>query len=476
MIGPIVQWVNALLFFYYLACNLIYLRLLLAAIKASVNQNRRQETAWLDRVRRSPLTPPISLLVPAHNEERSIVESVRSLLRLDYPEFEVIVTNDGSKDGTLAQLVEHFQLTQSDYLYLPQIETKPVRGVYLSRTERRLIVLDKEAGGAKSDAINAAMNLASKPYVCVVDADSMLERDGLLRIMAPVVNDPDRVVAAGGIVRVINGSQVKNGSVTDVRLPWGFLEMMQVEEYLRAFLIGREGWNAFNMLLIISGAFGVFRTDLCKQLGGFRRGAIGEDLDLVVRMHRHLREQDQKYRVHFVADPVCWTEVPSTFKSLGNQRARWHNGLAECLWHNRRMLFNSRYGRIGWVAIPYMWLFELIAPMLESLGWVSILVAAFMGLLSRRFFMQFLLFGYVFSTLISMGSVLIEEMTYRRYNNWRDLGRLICFCFLEHFPYRQIHMVWRLRGIWQYLKGNHTWTKIERVGLGKSSKPSVVAG
>ena len=166
-----------------------------------------------------------------------------------------------------------------------------MRGVYLSRTERRLIVLDKEAGGAKSDAINAAMNLASKPYVCVVDADSMLERDGLLRIMAPVVNDPDRVVAAGGIVRVINGSQVKNGRVGDVRLPWGFLEMMQVEEYLRAFLIGREGWNAFNMLLIISGAFGVFRTDLCKQLGGFRRGAIGEDLDLVVRMHRHLREQ-----------------------------------------------------------------------------------------------------------------------------------------------------------------------------------------
>ena len=174
MIGPIVQAVNSLLFFYYLTCNLIYLRLLLAAIKASVNQNRRQKTAWLDRVRRSPLTPPISLLVPAHNEERSIVESVRSLLRLDYPEFEVIVTNDGSKDGTLAQLVEHFQLTQSDYLYLPQIETKPVRGVYLSRTERRLIVLDKEAGGAKSDAINAAMNLASKPYVCVVDADSCL--------------------------------------------------------------------------------------------------------------------------------------------------------------------------------------------------------------------------------------------------------------------------------------------------------------
>jgi len=468
MIGSIVQWVNTLLFFYYLACNLIYLRLLVAAIKASVNQNRRQKTAWLDRVRRSPLTPPISLLVPAHNEEGSIVESLRSLLGLDYPDFEVIVTNDGSKDGTLDQLIQHFQLTQSDYLYLPQIETKPVRGVYLSRTERRLIVLDKEAGGSKSDAINAAMNLASKPYVCVVDADSILESDGLLRIMAPVVNDPDRVVAAGGIVRVINGSHVRNGSVREVRLPWGFLEMMQVEEYLRAFLIGREGWSAFNMLLIISGAFGVFRTELCKQLGGFRRGAIGEDLDLVVRMHRHLREQNQKYRIHFVADPVCWTEVPFTFKSLGNQRARWHKGLIESLWHNRCMLFNKRYGRIGLVAIPYMWLFEFLAPGLEFVGWVSIGVAAYLGLLSREFFIQFLLFGYVFSTLISIGSVLIEEMTYKRYNNWRDLARLICFCFLEHFPYRQIHMLWRLRGFWDYLRGNHTWVPMERIGLGGS--------
>lgn len=472
MIAEIVQFFNTLLLFYYLSCNLIYLRLLVAATKASIHQNQRQKTAWLDRVSRSPLTPPISMLVPAHNEEGSIVESVRSLLALDYPDFEVIVTNDGSNDGTLDRLIQHFHLTLSDYLYPSQIKTKPVRGIYLSRSDRRFIVVDKEAGGSKADAINAAMNLSSKPYICVVDADSILEKDGLLRVMAPVVNDPDRVVAAGGIVRVINGSRVTSGAVRDVRLPWGFLEMMQVEEYLRAFLIGREGWNSFNMLLIISGAFGVFRTDLCKEIGGFRKGAIGEDFDLVVRMHRHLREQKQKYRIHFVADPVCWTEVPSTLRSLANQRARWHKGLIECLWHNRCMLFNSRYGRIGWIAIPYQWVFEFMAPVVEFLGWVSIGVAACLGTLSREFFIQFLLFGYVFSTLISIGSVLIEEMTYRRYNDWRDLSRLICICFLGHFPYHPINTLWRLRGIWEYLRGNHTWGSMERIGLGESPKPS----
>jgi cellulose synthase/poly-beta-1,6-N-acetylglucosamine synthase-like glycosyltransferase len=470
MIAQLVQLSNTLLFLYYLSCNLIYLRLLIAAIKASIDHNRRRKTAGFDRVRHSPLTPPISLLVPAHNEEASIVESVRSLLALDYPDCEVIVTNDGSKDHTLAELTEHFHLVLSDCAYFPEIETKRVKGIYLSRSHRRLIVLDKEAAGSKADAINAALNMASKPYVCVVDADAVLESDALLRIMAPVSNDPDRVVAAGGIVRVINGSRVRDGAIREVRLPWGFLEMTQVEEYLRAFLIGREGWNYFNMLLIISGAFGVFRTDICKQIGGFRRGAIGEDFDVVVRMHRFLREQKKEYRIQFVADPVCWTEVPSTLRSLGNQRARWHKGLIDSLWHNRRMLFNPKYGRIGCVAIPYHWLFELIAPVLEFLGWVSIIGAACLGVLSREFFMQFLLFGYVFSTLISIGSVLIEEMTYRRYNNWRDLGFLICFCFLEHFPYRQIHTLWRLRGIWEFLRGNHIWTPIERVGFGDSPR------
>lgn len=466
MIAGIVQFFNTLLLVHYLSCNLIYLRLLVAAIKASINQNRRKKTAWLDRLRRSPLTLPISILVPAHNEEGSIVESVRSLLALDYPDFEVIVTNDGSKDGTLDHLIQHFHLTLSDYLYRPQIDTKPVRGIYLSRSDRRLIVVDKEAGGSKADAINAAMNLCSKPYICVVDADSILEKDGLLRVMAPVVNDPDRVVASGGIVRVINGSRVSRGAVGEVRLPWGFLEMIQVEEYLRAFLIGREGWNSFQMLLIISGAFVVFRTDLCKQIGGFRKGSIGEDFDLVVRMHRHLREQKQKYRIHFVADPVC---LPSSWRSLANQRARWQKGLIECLWHNRCMLFNSRYGRIGWIAIPYQWVFELIAPVLESLGWVSVIVAACLGTLSREFAIQLLLFGYVFSTMISIGSVLIEEMTYRRYNDWRDLSRLICICFLEHFPYHQLHTLWRLRGIWEYLRGG-PWSASASVSL--RSRPS----
>jgi cellulose synthase/poly-beta-1,6-N-acetylglucosamine synthase-like glycosyltransferase len=225
------------------------------------------------------------------------------------------------------------------------------------------------------------------------------------------------------------------------------------------------------MLLIISGAFGVFRRELCRQIGGFRASTVGEDLDLVVRMHRHLLEKNEEYRVGFVPDPVCWTEVPASMKSLARQRARWQSGLADVLWQNRDMVLNRRYGRIGLLALPYHWLFECIAPIMEVVGWGTMITAACLGLLSGKFFVEFLLFGYLFGTLISIGSVVIEEMTYHRYNESRDLSRLILACFLEHFPYRQLNTLWRVRGLWEYVAGRGSWPKIERVGFNTPANP-----
>jgi len=459
------QTSNYLLFLYYLGSNVVYLALLAASIMATLAQQRRLKNLWLDRLRASSLAPPISVLVPAHNEERNIVQSVQSLLALDYPELEVVVVNDGSTDDTLGQLTRHFELTRTDMLHVSEIPTEPVRAVYMSNVDRRLLVLDKQSNGRKADALNAALNAASSPFVCAIDADAILEKDALLRIMAPVLSDPNRVVATGGIVRVVNGTEVEAGAVRKVKLPRGFLEVMQVVEYLRAFLVGRQGWAEFNMLLIISGAFGVFRRELCRQIGGFRTSTVGEDLDLVVRMHRHLRDKNEEYRVGFVPDPVCWTEVPSSMKSLARQRARWQSGLTDVLWQSRDMLFKPRYGRIGFLALPYHWLFECIAPIMEVVGWGTMIAAACLGLLSGKFFIEFLLFGYLFGTLISIGSVVIEEMTYHRYNESRDLSRLILSCFLEHFPYRQLNTLWRVRGLWEYASGKGSWPKIDRVGF-----------
>jgi len=456
---------NDTLFIYYLLSNLIYLALLIVAIFKNTVHRHRLGSLRLELIKASPFTPPITLIVPAHNEERSIVGSVGALLGLEYPSLEVIVVNDGSSDGTMEKLRLAYQLQTARILYIPDIATAPLHAIYRSAVEPRLFVLDKEAAGCKADAINAGINAATSPYVCVVDADSILEKESLIRIMAGVFSDPDRVVAVGGIVRVLNGSRVVNNQIEEVRLPKKAIEVMQVIEYLRAFLVGREGWAGFNMLPIISGAFGVFQRDLVKQVGGFRTHAVGEDLDLVIRMHRRLHEEHRPYHINFIPDPTCWTEVPTDLKSLARQRARWHKGLIDTLWPNRDMLFRKRYGRVGWAVLPYMWIFEFFAPIIELVGYSTIIIAMMTGNLSRSFFLQFLLFGYAFATLISIGSVLLEEMTFRRYSDWREVARLLIYCLFEHFPYRQLTMVWRLQGIWQYLRGDLQWREMKRVGI-----------
>ena len=456
---------NNILFIYYLLSNLIYLVLLATAITRNTVHQHRLGSLRLEHLKTSPFTPPISVLVPAHNEEKSIVASIASLLKLDYPSLEIIVVNDGSNDSTLAQLQSAYELRVSRLLYMPEIPTAAIRAIYRSCREDRLLVIDKAAGGSKADAVNAGLNAATSPYVCVVDSDSVLERDALLRIMAGVFADSSQVVALGGIVRISNGCLVAGGELKHVRLPKHAIEVLQVIEYLRAFLIGREAWAQYNVLPIISGAFGVFRKDLVKRVGGYRAASIGEDFDLVIRLHRYMQESGGEYNISFIPDPTCWTEVPSDFRSLARQRARWQKGLLDTLWLNRDMLFRPTYGRVGAVILPYMCIFELLAPVVELLGYGTIFIAAMLGLLGQQFVLLFLIFGYAFATLISVGSVLLEEMTYRRYTRLREVARLLVFCLVEHFPYRQLTMIWRLQGMWQYLRGDVEWRELKRSGF-----------
>ena len=338
------------------------------------------------------------------------MDNVKSLLRLDYPHLEVIIINDASQDRNHARGCAKVSACIARR-YSMFLKSKRLRSSRFTAAcaIRQLLVLDKESAGCKADAINAGINAASSPYVCVVDADSILEKDSLSRIMAGIMSDPERVVAVGGIVRILNGSKVEGAELKEVGLPKTHIEMLQVIEYLRAFLVGREAWAAFNLLPIISGAFGIFRRDLLMKIGGFRPDAVGEDFDLVVRLHRYLHDHGIAYHINFIPDPTCWTEAPSDYKSLAQQRARWHKGLLDTLWSARDMLFRQRYGRVGWVILPYMWLFECFSPVLELFGYVTIVLAAFLGALSQHFFILFLLFGYAFATLISVGRYCLKR-------------------------------------------------------------------
>ena len=470
------QIASYVLFAYYGVTNLIYLFLLVLSVRETLIQQKRISALLLDRLHVSPFMPPIAILVPARNEEKSIVESVQSFLKLDYPHLEVIVVNDGSTDRTMEELREKFNLLRTDILYVAEIPTQQVRDIYMSRDDGRLLVIDKDSCGRKADALNAALNAASSPYVCAVDADAILESDSLKRVMAPAINDPHHVIASGGIVRIANGSEVRGGLVTRVKLPKRIIEILQIVEYLRSFLIGRQGWANLNMLTIISGAFGIFRRDICKQIGGFRVSAIGEDMDLIIRMHRFMRDRKAPYKIAFVSDPVCWTEAPSTIRALAKQRARWQNGLSDVLFQNRDMVFNRRYGRIGFMAIPYQWLFECAAPLIEIIGWGSVVLAGLLGIMDLSFFVHFILFGYLFGAFISIGALLIEEMTYHRYNDPKDLLKLILACFLEMIPYRQMNSFWRIHGMWNYFRGKNSWQMIERRGFRSNADVSGAAG
>jgi cellulose synthase/poly-beta-1,6-N-acetylglucosamine synthase-like glycosyltransferase len=454
----------ALTLVYFTALNLVYLAFTGVAWSSLTHHRRARGHAPDDAVFSSPVTPPVSVLVPAYDEEPTIVDSVHSLLALRYPEHEVIVVNDGSRDATLERLRDAFDLVPVRKALRMVVPTAPIKGVYVSRRHRQLWVVDKENGG-KADALNAGVNTSRYPYVLAIDADAILEEDSLLRVVRPVVAEPDVVVATGGIVRIANGCRIDHGRVVDVRLPKSRLATLQVLEYFRAFLIGRVGWSRMNALLIVSGAFGLFRRSLVEEVGGYSSETVGEDIELVVRLHRHLRDRDEPYRIEFVPDPVCWTEAPETMRQLARQRRRWHRGLGETLWRHRRVAGNGRYGTLGTAAVPYFLLFEFLGPVVEVLGLPAVVVWWLLGDLSPVFVVAFLVVAGLLGVVLSLAALTLEEHSFRRHRDGRDIARLVGFSVLENVGYRQIVSFWRFLAFFDLLRGRAEWGEMRRKGF-----------
>ncbi len=454
---------NAFVLVYFLLLNTSYLVLFLLSLRGVFRFTRRTFFSDYRQIMQSEMTWPISVIVAAHNEEKTIVDTVRSLMMVNYPEFEIIVVNDGSTDATLKNLVEAFDLAELDKVYKREIKTGPVRGVHGS-LDHNITVVDKVRGG-KPDALNAGINVSRYPLFCSIDADSVIEDNALLRVVKPFMEHPEETIAAGGIVRIVNGCQVREGRVVQIELPDKALPIFQVIEYLRAFLSGRVGWSVLKSLLIISGAFGVYRKKEVIEVGGYSLETDTEDLDLVVRLHLHMRDQKRKYRVVFVPDPVCWTEVPENLKTLRRQRARWHRGLAQTLWANKRILCNPRYGTLGLIAFPHAFFFEMLGPLVEVLGYLAIIVSFLFGILNLQFFLLFFAIAVLYGVFLSIAAVLLEEISFRRYPGWVDLSKLIVFGILENFGYRQMLALFKLKALWDVVRRRRGWGEMDREGF-----------
>jgi cellulose synthase/poly-beta-1,6-N-acetylglucosamine synthase-like glycosyltransferase len=452
---------------YFVAINSVYFVFTIISFLDLLRFDRRSRRRGIGDIVSGTTFKPISILIPAHNEQETIVSNVYSILEVGYPEFEAIVINDGSTDETMPKLQEAFSLFPVTDATRQQLPTREVYGIYRSLDFPNLTVIDKDRGG-KSDALNAGINASTFPLFCSIDADSLLNSDALLRIAKPFVED-DRIVAAGGIVRVLNGSIVEKHRVVSSRAPNSFLLLCQAIEYVRGFLTGRTALARLNALLIISGAFGLFQKKAVLDAGGYDTTTVCEDMELAVRLHRVAREEGRVAKQIFVPDPVCWTQVPEDWRSLLRQRDRWQRGLIETLWMHRKMFLNPKYGPVGMIAMPFYVIFEAIGPVIELFGYLLIPILLISGRFDPTFALLFFALAILYNIMLSLLALIVDDLLFLRYERARDLGKMTLSAFLEFIGYRQILAVRRTMAFFTGIFRRRHWGQIRRVSMSSPS-------
>ena len=420
----------------------------------------------------SPLSPKISIIAPAFNESKSIIDNIRTLLSLYYNNFEVIIVNDGSSDNTLDLVRDAFDLIRVNYYFDYRIPCERIKGVYRSKNPsyNRLTVIDKNNGG-KADSLNAGINICHSSLFVSIDADSIIEADSILKLVKPFLEEKDRkVIGTGGVIRIVNSCEVERGHIREIKIPSKILPRLQVLEYTRAFLLGRMAWSQLDGLMLISGAMGIFDRETVIKAGGYSVNTVGEDMELVLRMRRYMTDQKEKYEVTYIPDPLCWTEVPSDLKSLRKQRTRWTRGLVESLRTHRHMFLNVKYGRLGMLGYPYWFFFEWMAPLIAFAGFIYTIYLIIINSLNWPFYLLLFIFVYTFAVSLSSWAVLFEEITFHKYKKKRDVLKLLSVALFEPFFY-PVHTYFAIRGNLEALRGKKGWGKAERNGFDKKKKP-----
>lgn len=449
---------------FFMILNSFYLLLVfIAAFSARKRKHLKRISHRLDKLGYSP---SITIIVPCYNESLSIVPSVNSLLSIKHSRFQILIMNDGSKDNTLEILKKEFALKQENLPRWSRIGVGPVKATYRSERFENLLIIDKENSG-KAESQNVGIDFCNTDLVCIFDADSILESDALLAISEPFVNDTD-MIAVGGTIRILNGSKVKSGTVIERSLPKGYLEKVQIIEYCRSFLYGRIGWNALKSNIIVSGAFGVFKREALIKVGGYTPNSMGEDMELIFKLHHFYRNQKIPYNIFFLPEPVCWTEAPADFKTLRTQRIRWQIGLCQVLWKYRTMTLNPRYGAIGFIPIPYIVLADLMGPFVEIGTLILIALGIYFSLLSAESVWAFFIISYLYGSVITFTALVLDE-TY----SWGEKSSLSGWTLLslslsENIGLRQFHQYWRMLGFFQAFKAKHEWGEMKRIGIKES--------
>lgn len=457
-------------FIFFYATSLFISYLILAVMSYIAIARYKGYSSQLDdnTLMSSPLTPGISVVAPAFNEGLTIITNVRSLLTLNYPLFEVIIINDGSKDDTLEKLIEEFELEETPYAYVDKIKTKPVKRIFKSRNPAYAIltVVDKVNGGTKADASNAGINASSFPYYLCTDVDCILDRNTLLKMIKPILNSRKNVIAVGAVLRMSNSCDIDEGIITRVRPPKGIIPRFQEMEYIRAYLLSKMGWSLVNCVPNVSGGLGLFDKEVAVRAGGYDPLSHAEDMDLVTRMVSYQINNNQSYRIEYIPLSCCWTEGPPNMRILNRQRTRWGRGLIQLFYEHRKILFNRKYKNMGLVVYPFAFLYELMAPVIEAVGWLFFIYLILTNQVNWYNAFIILLYSYTFSVMISTMVILWDQITFKYYKTFREVLSLVLMVFLESFIYHPLIMFFAIRGYYDYLTSKEfEWGSMTRQGF-----------
>lgn len=467
----LLEYINIVFLVFSVVLFIMFSTMGYLSTRNSIHYKRKNSFGDLSKIMASPLAPGITIIAPAYNEGLTIVENIRSLLSLQYVNYEVMVVNDGSKDDTLQKMIDAYDLVKIDKKIDPDWRSKPIRGVYKSeqRSFSKLTVIDKENGG-KSDALNTGIQLSEMKYVGCIDVDCLLLPDALLHVVKSFYQrTKKRVIAVGGVIRIANSCKISGGKLEEIRLPKNWLAKFQLLEYTRSFLLGRMAWGRIDSLLIISGAFGFFDREIALAVGGYDTNTVGEDMEIVFRMRRYMHERKIPYTVEYIPDPLCWTEVPESTKILVNQRDRWARGNLETLYTHKDMFFNPKFGRLGLLSYPYWFFYEWLAPLLEFFGFFTIILFYYLGIINWDFFLAITLAVYTFSVMFSFYAILWDVYSYNQYKKTKDILLLMLCAIIEPFSFHPL-VVWSaVRGNYKKLfKVNTGWGSQVRKGFAKT--------
>lgn len=471
--SQIVHWYEIFISFFSLTYILLYVVLSILSYFAILKHLRYQKYISEDILTRSNHLLGVSIVAPAFNEGVNIVYNVKSLLSLTYPKYEIIIVNDGSTDDTLTKLITEFELVKIDFYYQEKIVTKPVRGHYKSTNPiySKLMVVDKENGKSKADGSNAGINSSKYPLFLCTDVDCILKRDTILKLAKPFMENETRVIATGAGIRISNSCEVKDGFLHKVHFPKDWYPRFQELEYVRSFLFGRMAWSQINGLLLVSGGLGMFDKEIAIKVGGYWHKSLGEDMELITRMRKHMHENKQKFLIKYIPESLCWTEVPETREVLLRQRTRWARGLVQTLFLHRKMFLNPKYGKTAFLILPFFFVFEFLVPIIEFLGIIALIIAFINNSINVEYLLTVGLFVYLFYLLITLISILIDDLLYKSYANYKELIVLIFMAIIEPFFYHPLNVYASLKGYWLFVRQKEQkWGVMIRKGFVTTEK------